>query len=133
MDHFGIGNAMRSLFHTLQMHSRGTGRTTSLINSIGDNDRVVVASSHEADRLRYECQKHCKNPEIVVVSPRSPGELLKRKPCEGRTLFEHIWVEQFYELAIERVGQDIDELQRRTSNGQPVPEIFSPKFRFIPE
>ena len=47
MDHFGIGAAFRAMANVYITSARRTGRTTSLLESLKDGDRVVFASSRE--------------------------------------------------------------------------------------
>jgi hypothetical protein len=115
MDHFGIGNAVRSLFHTLLQTSRGTGRTTSLINSVRDGDRIICSESLEQQRLRREFHRMGRDVSVEHIPPNFPEEVLRLTPCAGRTLFDHTWVERYYALALERAAEDIDHLQARSS------------------
>lgn len=128
MDHFGIGNAVRSLFRAYQQASRGSGRTTSLLNSVGHDDRIVVATAREADRLLRECQHRGLTTTVIVVSPKSPERLLYLRPVQGRTLFEHTWVEDFYQESIERAVRGIDELQTLASHNHAPPGILPRDF-----
>ena len=52
MDHFGIGAAMRGMALTYIQSARRTGRTTSVVESVKDGDRIVFADRREAERVR---------------------------------------------------------------------------------
>ena len=49
MDHFGIGAAMRGMFLNYMHSARRSGRTTSLVESVKDGDRIVFAERREAE------------------------------------------------------------------------------------
>ena len=115
MDHFGIGNAMQGMLHTYISTSRQTGRTTSLVESLKDGDRVVCTNSKEAERLQRLCRERELKVDCIVVDPASPHRLMERRPSEGRTVFEHTWVEAYYLAAVQRCQAAIDELQRQSS------------------
>ena len=51
MDAFGIGQAMEGTALTYFRASRQTGRTTSMIESLKDGDRVVFRTAGERDRV----------------------------------------------------------------------------------
>ena len=95
--------------------ARQTGRTTSLVESVKDGDRIVFACSREAERVRRLCLERGVNVECVVVEPRTPERVFERGTPEGRTIFDHSWVEQRYLEAIERTQHEIDHLERQAS------------------
>lgn len=116
MDHFGIDQALRSMVECYFITSRQTGRTASLLDSLRTGDRVVCLDSREAHRLRRLCMERALKVEVLVVAPDRAHELPSYGPAQGRTLFEHTWLEEFYRRAIKRAGEQIDELQRRMSS-----------------
>lgn len=117
MDHFGIGAAMRGMLLNYQYSSRRTGRTTSLVESVKDGDRIVFADRREAERVERLVKERGVTVKCIVIDPKDPGRLMERGSLsgDGRTIFDHTWVEQFYTAAIERAASDIDHLQRETS------------------
>lgn len=115
MDHFGIGQAMKGMACGYFAASRGTGRTTSLIESLKDGDRVVCLSSREADRVRRLCRERSLAVDFMVVDPKRPDMVFSKGSHQGRTIFDHSWVEQYYLLAIESAQSQIDQLQRQSS------------------
>jgi hypothetical protein len=115
MDHFGIGQAMRGMARVFFQSARQTGRTTSLIESLKDGDRVVFANLKTATDFQRLCNKRKLAVDCVVIPPRDPGQIKRFPPSDGRTVFDHTWVEIYYEGAIENAGDDIDHLQRETS------------------
>lgn len=115
MDHFGIGQAMRGMALTYTQSARRTGRTTSLLDSLKDGDRVCFFDAREADRFQRLCRERSLKVECIVVPTADPGRIFERGTSEGRTIFDHTWVEQFYIQALERCHSDIDKLQRESS------------------
>lgn len=117
MDHFGIGVAMRAMLLNYQHSARRSGRTTSLVQSVKDGDRIVFPSRREAERVERLLKARGVKVQCIVIDPKDPGRLVERDPLSGdcRTIFDHTWVEQFYTSAIERAESTIDYLQRETS------------------
>lgn len=115
MDHFGIGAAMRGMTHVYIQTARRTGRTTSLVESVKDGDRIVFMDSREAERVRRMCLERGAKVECIVVPPKEPERLLERAPAEGRTIFDHSWVEQRYLAVIDREVEMLGTLERETS------------------
>lgn len=115
MDHFGIGSAIAGAISIYLRASRGTGRTTSLIESVKDGDRIVFLASREAERVKRLCKERDVEVECIVIDPKSPQRLFERSTSQGRTIFDHSWVEQYYLNAINVAQQDIDRLERESS------------------
>ena len=115
MDHFGIGNAMTGLLRTYFMAARQTGRTTSLVESVKDGDRIVFSDSRERDRVMRLLRERGVKAECVVVDPLSPERIFERGPSQGRTIFDHTWVELYYTNAIDREQRFLDRLERESS------------------
>tara|TARA_Y100000593_G_C4273954_1_gene318961 strand:+ start:154 stop:564 length:411 start_codon:yes stop_codon:yes gene_type:complete len=120
MDAFGIGQAMIGMARLYFQTSRRTGRTVSMINNLKDGDRVVFQRREEAMRVSCMAVERGLDIQCIVVSPNTPGEIFERQTSEGRTVFDHGWVEQFYMNALEQCRKDIDHLQRESSGfGEP--------------
>ena len=120
MDHFGIGQAMEGMARAYFQASRATGRTVSLIESVKDGDRIVCATRLEAQRLKQLCKERGVEVACIVVPPHSPQRLFDGGTPQGRTVFDHTWVEIFYTEAIKRCQADIDKLQEMASGyGEP--------------
>jgi len=115
MDHFGTGAAMHGMAEMYFRSARRTGRTTSLVESVKDGDRIVFANSREAERVQRLCLERGVKVECVVVEPKTPERVFERGTPDGRTIFDHSWVEQRYLDAIERTQQEIDHLERQAS------------------
>lgn len=119
MDHFGIGAAMKAAAMIYGQAAKQTGRTTSLVESLKDGDRVVFVSQGDAIRFRNICLSRGLKVECVVISVEDPHELMQRNQSEGRTLFDHAWVELFYLRRIELAAEAIDRMQQESSNHRP--------------
>lgn len=122
MDLFGIGLAMAGMARTYLQASRRSGRTTMLLDSLRAGDRVCCATRSDAEYLRRKCMQRKLDIEIIHVPPENAYRLLERERSKGRTVFDHMWVEQFYLNAIHDCQQHIDGLQERASelNESPI-------------
>lgn len=116
MDHYGIGTAIQGLVRIYTETARRTGRTTHMLESLKDGDRVVcLESSPEAKRLERLARERGLKVQFISISPKQPGKLFESGTPLGRTIFDHSWVEQYFQLGIDRLVDDIDRLQRETS------------------
>ena len=115
MDFYGIGSAMQAMVRVYFQTSRSSGRTSSLIDSLHDGDRVVFVDSKEADRVYRLCKERELEVKCITVPPNNPMRLLERGPSMGRTIFSHRWVEQYYEMRLVDCARDIDDLEHRSS------------------
>lgn len=117
MDHFGIGAAIRGAINIYFRCARQTGRTTSLVESVQDGDRVVFADHQEARRVQRLWRERGVEVGYAVVDPKTPERLfeLEYGPAKGRTIFDHSWVEQWYEIALNRASSELDTLAREMS------------------
>jgi len=119
MDHFGIGAAMLAAVGMYQQSARKTGRTTSLIESLKDGDRVIFADQRQADLFDLHVRERGIKVECRVVDPKRAGRAMEFGTAEGRTLFDHVWVEQLYIHRIQGAGQELDELQQALTGEGP--------------
>lgn len=115
MDAFGIGNGVQGAVNIYCQSARRTGRTTALVESLKDGDRVVFTDRREADRVRQMCTELGVTIITMVVDPNKPDAVFSAGSSAGRTVFDHSWVEQYYMNAIARAQKDIDHFQRETS------------------
>ena len=113
MDHFGIGNTIRSTIEVCMGLARRTGRTTLLLNTVRNGDRVIFRTCAEAKYFENLCNDRGIAVECIVVGEaRAEHMLLGRKPPKsGRTICDHTWVEQQYIDAIASVRDRIDKLE----------------------
>lgn len=115
MDHFGIGAALQGMAQMYFRSARQTGRTTSLVESVKDGDRIVFMDVKEANRVRRMCELRGLVVECVVFDPETPDRAFERGTPVGRTLFDHSWVEQYYRNAIGKAKREIDFFERQSS------------------
>lgn len=121
MDHYGIGAAVKGATEVYFTGARRTGRTTSLITSLKDGDRIVTVNSNEAERLRRMLTDRGLEVSVVVLDIRHPDPYAYGTP-QGRTVFCHMWVEAYYRQIIERSEKTLDELQNAMSGWQEAHE-----------
>jgi len=121
MDFFGIGVAVKSVVSVYFLSARRTGRTVSMLESIKDGDRIIFANSKEADRIKKLFHEYdLTDIECIVADPKTPERLLEHGTNQGRTIFDHSWVEEYYLHSIKRCEAGIDYFQREMSGyGEP--------------
>ena len=117
MDFFGIGQAMKCMIELYTMSSRATGRSTSLADSVREGDRVVFLNNDELNHLRIMLhQRDIYNVTLVVISSLDPEKVFNiGPPSTGRTIFDHGWIEAFYERVITDAGKRLDYVETQSS------------------
>lgn len=115
MDHFGIGVAIHSMACAYSSSARQSGRTTRLVESAKDGDRIVFCNVREAKRVETLCRARGVKVDCIVIPIHEPFRVRDRKPSEGRTIFDHTWVEQYYVATIANAQKEIDFWQREGS------------------
>lgn len=121
-DHFGIGAALKGAANLYFLTARRTGRTVSMVESAKDGDLLIFDNASEARRVEKLCLERGLKVRITVVNHKDPGSAFGRPglPVEGRAIFDHGWVEQFYQNAIDLAAEDIRKLQNNLSGeGEP--------------
>jgi hypothetical protein len=111
MDFFSIGTTLQTAMQMYSQVARTTGRTTKLLNILKDGDRVVFINETHVQLFQNQLRERNLKTTCTSINPRYPEQLLQRAPCSGQTYFDHVWVEEFYKLAIERASVDIDYFQ----------------------
>ena len=101
MDAFGIGQAMKGTARVYFQASRNTGRTASMVESAKDGDRLVFADPKEADRVGRMLKERELDVECIVIAPKEARRIFERGTSQGRTIFDHQWVEQYYLLNLD--------------------------------
>jgi hypothetical protein len=116
MDQYGIGTAIQGMVRIYTETARRTGRTTHMLDNLKDGDRVVcLTSTPEAKRLERLARERGLKVQFITLDPRQPEKLFESGTPEGRTIFDHSWVEEYFRRGIDRLAEDIDRLQRDTS------------------
>ena len=78
MDHFGIGAAIHGAAMIYTSSSRRTGRTTSLVESVKDGDRIIFNNHKEAERVRRLCLERGVEVECIVLDPKHPERVFEQ-------------------------------------------------------
>lgn len=115
MDQFGIGAAVAGAAQVYFKSARQTGKTTRLIQSLHEGDRVVVTTHEQAQWMRNRAKQLGKQIEVVACPVDDPGKIFQRGPSKGRTMFDHDWVEAYYLRAIEIAQREISHIERESS------------------
>lgn len=123
MDHYGIGTAILGAANIYLRSARGTGRTTSLLQSVKDGDRIITSDKREFLRLQDILKERQLNVDVKLIQPSEMYKLSELNTPQGRTLFDHIWIEKFYINKIQESVQDIDQLQTQLSGWSEVHEV----------
>lgn len=115
MDHFGIGAAIYGAARVYFQSARRTGRTTALLDGLKDGDRVCCATSAEARDLERQCKERGLKVQVFTLPPNRALQVFDRGTPQGRTIFDHGWVELYYLAALENARTELDHLQREAS------------------
>jgi hypothetical protein len=115
MDQYGIGTAIEGCAVNYFAVSRQTGRTTQMIESLQDGDRVVCLTDKDAAWLRRRLREFEKNIDVISVPTKDANTILYNPPSKGRTVFDHDWIEKYYAEVIQGAQKRIDSLQRESS------------------
>lgn len=115
MDHFGIGQALNAAAQIYFSSARGTGRTTHLLENLKNGDQVVFRDSQEARRVQTLCKERSLDVKCLVIPVEDPHKVFESPTPKGRTLFDHTWVEFYYQRALLLAQQEIEHFQRESS------------------
>jgi len=115
MDAFGIGSAMRAMVWTYIRSSRRSGRTTTLVESLKDGDRVVCLNGDHGERIYRLCEERGVSIKYVVCDPSRIDEVFMWPTSPGRTVFDHTWLEEYYQNVIDRAVDKVDYAQEQSS------------------
>ncbi len=120
MDDFGIGAAALACFNAVSMAMRRTGRTTRMLQSLGEHDRVVFRTLSEARYAQDSARREGKDLKFVVCDPKNIPALFDKGTPQGKTHFDHMWLEDYYRNAIDDSAKGIRQLQDELSGyGKP--------------
>lgn len=117
MDYFGMGAAFRGACRAVILAMRATGRTTRLVADLRDNDMVVVLNAEHGRHLERKARdagKSCKwvaaDPLIGDVVNGRSAERIRSWDGTGRLIFDHAWLEAYYDQVLVDAGSDLDRL-----------------------
>lgn len=114
MDFFGIGQAMKGVLDVYFRAARGTGRTTRLVASLKDGDRVIFCNHCEAKRVERMVKQRNLNVEIRVRDPKQI-HMEGLGTAQGRTIFDHSFVEKFHMYNLERSIDVLNTIEKEMS------------------
>lgn len=115
MDHFGTSAAIQGMVEVYYMTARQSGRTTSLVESLKDGDRVVCLTNQEARRLLDLSRERGITITAVALAPGRGRGIFHEGTSQGRTIFDHTWVEEHFRQAVRGAAEEIGYLQRELS------------------
>jgi hypothetical protein len=122
MDAFGIGAAVKGMLMIYSRSGRKTGRTTALINSLKDGDRVIFSDKREANRFERLCRDRGLYVCCIVIEPREPQRVMALgRVTDCRTVFDHSWVEEFYLHKVKEAVEEVDHWQNMASGFKSPP------------
>lgn len=123
MDFFGIGAAVKGAMNVYFQSARRTGRTTSMLETLKDGDRVYFACQQDARNFDRLCKERGRGVECLVIDPKEPQSIFHRHgTCSGRAIFDHSWLEQFYQHGLEQMQEHVACLERESSGWSEVHE-----------
>jgi len=119
MDFFGIGKALHHCVANYIKTSAQTGRTTALLASLEDGDRVVFHSEKEAQRVKDLALHRGVTILTEVLDPKHV-HIHDLGTSQKRTILDHQLIERFYQHKLECCSRDLRMLEREWSgNGAP--------------
>lgn len=96
VDQFGVGVAAELGVMMYTQTARRSGRTTQMIAGLKSGDRVVFSDRREAERVNLLCLEQGLKINCIVVEPKRLDKLIEKGRCEGDTVFDHSWLEEYY-------------------------------------
>lgn len=115
MDFLGIGEAVTGAVRVYFKSARATGRTTRMLNSLRNGDRVYFLNHGEANHFHYACKKRNLDVECIVIPVNSPEKVFSLPAPRGRAIFDHHWLESYYEQQLRRAAEAINGLEVQSS------------------
>ena len=114
---FGIGAAVQGACEIYFRSARRSGRTLNMINTVKEGDRIIVLSNVEGDRIkRFLKERKIEHVDVKVVDPKRPEEIFQRMNTpQGRSIFDHSWVEAFYMNGIFNMQKNLEYFQVEAS------------------
>lgn len=108
-DAFGTGIALQAMAQNYFRMMRGAGRTSSMLAELKAGDRVIVTNEREAARVRRMAHDAGLDIDVRAFDPRTnPYKLAEMGTPQGRLVFDHAWLEIWYEEALRRATQDVE-------------------------
>lgn len=80
--------------------SRGTGRTTRLVDIVGDDDIIVCATTQDQRELEAALFLRNKSTLVYMVEPTSYALRRTHIRCKGQCYMDHDWVYMYFQNEI---------------------------------
>lgn len=118
---------MKAALDSYENALRATGRTTTMIGSLQDNDAVIFAHTQERDRVKKILNKrdhfgrrlYPEKVQVIVAAPTFHDVNLKLCGQEVNKLhFDHQWVEAYYQHNLRKIFTDLQQLQNHPATGR---------------
>ena len=115
---YGHKAAAVAAMHVFDVSSRGTGRTTRMIQQLQEGDMVVLSTAHEAESLRRDLKRAGRDGvKVAVMDPAGPFSdqlpFLNGRPL--RIIFDHVWVYKYLLSSLEMAETRLFEFQKYCS------------------
>lgn len=128
MDFFGIGASIKGAVEIYFRSARATGRTTHLVKSLRDGDRVICLDWNQARAIKRLCEEQGKRDvETFVYKGDDPRRVFDKPTAKGRVIFDHVWLEQFYLRNIQEMTNLIDSVEKQASRDYKPTTKFAAK------
>lgn len=93
-DFFGVGASIKGSLNILFQSMRATGRTTNLVKSLKEGDRVICINQDDSRYLKNRIRDFgIEGVEVIAKNPRNIN-LEGIGTAQGRTIFDHRFVEE---------------------------------------
>lgn len=89
-----------------------------MMESLKDGDRVIVLFPNRIKSLERMTKAHGVDVTFAAISPEHPELIFEKEPMldsEGRTIFDHEWLEHYYLAQLEKAEERITSIQRESS------------------
>lgn len=130
-DFFGIGPAIRAALGIYRTAARDSGRTTRLLQALQSGDRVIcqnIAAMRDMQRLLRERGFERDAVQVRILPAEDHYRLVELERIQGRTYFDHAWVETYYQVHFDRAESEFARIDEHFSTA-PVDEGAPPTFR----
>jgi len=117
MDIFEIEKDITDIIKQYFDITRGTGRTTKLLDTVKDGDRVIFVNRTQAMMFENLCKPRGLQVKCIDISPEIDNLVSivhypnLRGLRTGKTYFDHVWLEMHYKHKIKQTAAAIDEAQ----------------------
>jgi len=114
-DFFGIGTALKSMYRLYFGTARMSGRTTRLVESLKSGDRVIVSDIRQGKYLERMCRERGVEIRWARIDPKAVDRLYSLGTSEGPTIFDHVWIEEYYQHQLNCASATLNEVEQRLS------------------